>query len=432
MAKTSMNQKIQSIILLSILLCPIIFTSPTHSKQQMDEEIILPFSDLISQINQSTIQHYHSRLMSFGPRYTGSKNCSDAGDWIYSTFASMGIQVHLHNWNYDGFTSRNIVATLPGTQQSSSVEYLLTAHYDCTPNSLGADDDGSGIAAILSIAHILKDTSFPYTIRIIAFSGEEVGTYGSYCYAREAYENNDNIRAVINPDMIGYANTPDGGRTLRFFYPKRSKWIATYAQTVAYKYDTLIDMTIDAFPNYVGADHQPFVDYGYDGVWVAHQDGYKWANTPEDNPEHINFTYLTKATKLLLAVIAELANDPIPVSVQFVQPFEGFIYIKNTPLCPIDGGKYWYSGLRGKTIMFGLPKAKAVVEHTDPIEYVIFCVDNNFLYWDSTPPYEWNIQGKHIPILGKHTIQVYAYTTTGHVAVDEMDIIGFSTKCQYS
>ncbi|MBS3778362.1 MAG: Zn-dependent exopeptidase M28 [Candidatus Thermoplasmatota archaeon] len=425
-----MIQKLLPFLIVGFLICPVLVIN-TISQPKLDEEPNLSFSHLIAKINQSKIKQYHAQLMSFGSRYTGSQNCRRAGDWIYSEFSSMDLQVRFHDWQYAGFSSRNIVATLPGTQQNSSVEYLLTAHYDCTPNSLGANDDGSGIAAILSIANVLQQTSFPYTIRFIAFSGEEVGTYGSYSYTREAYENQDNIRAVINPDMIGYADTVDGGKRLRFFYPKRSKWIATFAQKIVNKYDTMIDMKIDALPNYVGSDHQPFVDYGYDGVWVAHQDGYQWANTPEDTPEHLNFTYLTKATKTLLVVIAELAIDSVPVSIQLIEPLQGYFYVKNNPLFRLDFGEQWYLGLRGKTIMLGSPKAKAFVEHTDPIKYVIFCVDNNFLFWDSNPPYEWNIQGKHVPIIGKHTIQAYAYTTTGHVAMDEMDIIGFSTQYQY-
>lgn len=403
------------------------------SKQSITEqESLLPFSDYIHQISQRKIETYHDMLMSFGSRYTGSENCSNAGDWLFSTFSSMDLDVEIHNWDYAGFSSRNIVATLPGTNEESTIEYLLTAHYDCTPNSLGADDDGSGIAAILAIAEVLQQSDFPYTIRIIAFSGEEVGTFGSFCYARDAYHRGDNIRAVINPDMIGYADTEEGGRTLRFFYPKRSKWIATFAQNVANDYDPIIDMTVDALPNYIGADHQPFIDYGYDGVWVAHQDGYKWANTPEDDPEHLNFTYLTKATKLLLVIIAELATTTVPVHIQLTHPYEGRGYFKNNPIFRLDLGKQWYWGLRGMTLLIGRTKAKAIVESNQDIKYVIFCVDNNFMYWDSSPPYEWNIQGKHSPLIGKHTLQVYAYTINDLVATDQMDIYSFSTKCQYN
>ena len=391
-----------------------------------------PFADLVDQIDHDRVQEYHASLMSFGSRYTGSENCSKAGEWIYSAFESMGLSVSYHEWDFDGFFSRNIVATIPGTLEESSIEYILSAHYDCTPGSLGADDDGSGVAAVLSIAEILSNSSFPYTLRFIAFSGEEVGTYGSFSYARDAYRRGDNIRAIINPDMIGYADTTKGGKTLRFFYPEGSKWIATSAQEIAERYDPLIDMKIDALPNYIGADHQPFVDYGYHGVWVAHQDGYQWANTPEDNPEHLNFSYLTKATKLLLAIIAEFASAPVPVSVRFIEPYEGYAYVKDKPIIPLDCGKLWYWGLRGMTVLFGPAKAKVIVESDQEIEYVIFCADNNFVFWDSSPPYEWNIQGKHFPLIGRHKIQVYVFTTEDVTAFDEMEIFSISNKCQYN
>lgn len=432
MWSTFMKRKIYVLGLILLLINSGFSVYSLSSESTSLFESSIPFADLVDLIDHDRVIEFHAILMSFGPRYTGSENCSNAGDWIHSAFHSMGLHVSFHEWDFDGFTSRNIVATIPGTQEDSSIEYLLTAHYDCTSGSLGADDDGSGIAAILSIAEVLSNSSFPYTIRFIAFSGEEVGTYGSFSYARDAYRRGDNIRAIINPDMIGYADTSKGGRTLRFFYPVGSKWIATSAQEIAERYNQLIDMKIDALPNYIGADHQPFVDYGYDGVWVAHQDGYQWANTPEDDPEHLNFSYLTKATKLLLAVIAEFASTQVPVSVRFVEPYEGYAYINDKPIIPLDCGKLWYWGLRGMTVLVGPAKATAIIESTQEIEYVIFCTDNNFVFWDSSPPYEWNIQGKHFPLIGRHKIQVYVYTTEDVTDSDEMEIFSISNKCQYN
>jgi aminopeptidase YwaD len=403
-------------------------TSVSKSVDATSEPSFLP---LISQVNESTLRSYHTLLMSFGSRYTGSENCSNAADWIYNTLLSMRLDVYVHHWEYSGFTSQNIVATIPGTNSSSTIEYIFSAHYDCTPGSLGADDDGSGIASLLAIAEILQDQSFPYTIKFIAFSGEEVGTFGSFCYARDAYRNQDNIRAVINPDMIGYADTPEGGRTLRFFYPERSEWIARFAQETAIQYNPYIDMKVDALPNYIGADHQAFVDYGYDGVWVAHQDSYPWANTPEDTPDHINYSYLTKATKLLLVILAELASAPVPVNIQLISPYEGYGYINEHPVVTLDLGKQWYWGVRGITLLIGSAPAKAVVETNSSIRYVVFCVDHNFQYWDSALPYEWHIEGKHFPLIGKHTLQVMVYTTDNQVATDEMDFISYSMECQY-
>ena len=387
--------------------------------------------EMIQQIDEDLVFSYHQALMSFGSRYTGTENCTLAAQYLFDTFKDMGLGTSFHEWQYDGFSSRNVVASLPGTDSSSNAVFIFSAHYDCTPGSLGADDDGSGVAAILATAKILSQYTFNHTIRFIAFSGEEVGTYGSFCYARDAYRNGDNIVAVLNADMIGYANTTQGGKILRFHQPQRSIWIADYASSIAETYHSLIDLSVEKRPNYIGADHQAFIDYGYDGVWIAHHDGYPWANTPEDNPEHLNWTYQVKATKLLLAVMAEIARKPIDAQILLTSPYEGYGYFFNYPLFPLDFGRQWYKGLRGATIVIGRPLATATVYTNEDVEYVVFCIDGNFMFFDSEPPYEWKIQGKHYPPIGKITLQVYVYTTSGKVATDEMNMQLYTLSCQY-
>ncbi len=429
-----MKNRLYSLLLTSIL----IFSSTTIVYSSSLQPSALPIIanetnivEMVQQIDEDLVFYYHDNLMKFGPRYTGTINCTLAGQYIYNEFEEMGLDTTVHEWKYDGFESRNVVGTLQGSDPSSNAIFIMSAHYDCTPGSLGADDDGSGVAAVLATAKIMSQYSFNHTIRFITFSGEEVGTYGSFTYARDAYERGDNIVAVINADMVGYANTAKGGRILRFHCPQRSVWISEFSITVAEKYMDLIDMAVEMRPNYVGADHQAFIDYGYDGVWIAHHDGYPWANTPEDTPDHLNWTYQTKATKLLLAIMAEIAIKPIDVQVVLTSPYEGYGYFFNRPIIPLSLGKQWYKGRRGMTVVLGRAVASAEVYTNEEIEYVVFCIDDNFMYFDSDPPYEWKIQGKHSPPIGKIKLKVYAYTTSGKVATDEMDIRIFTLSCQY-
>lgn len=395
-----------------------------------DETTII---EMINQISMSLLLKYHQGLMKFGPRYTGSISCNLAAQYIYDSFQQMGLTVEFHEWHYSGFHSKNVVATLYGNDPTSTAEFILCGHYDTVAGSPGANDDGSGTAAVLAIASVLSQYTYNHTIRFITFSGEEVGTYGSFTYARNAYFRGDNIVAVLNMDMIGYANSAEGGRVLRFFPPSRSHWIADYADTIAEKYNEIIDMNIVTLPGYRGADNQAFVDYGYDGVWIAHQDGYPWGHTPDDTPNHLNWTYYEKTTKLMLAITAEIAEKPIAVQIVFNQPYEGYTYFFKYPLIESSFGKKWASGLRGLTIIIG-GKTLAHVEviTNEPIQYVIFCVDEYFMQWDTQPPYEWMIQGWFYPINGKHTIKTYVYTTSGKVASDEMDILIFSLGIAYT
>lgn len=432
MKKTLIN------IFLIALFVGSLFSQSTISQTISSDVVLADYSfenfimNLVNKVNNSQIKNFHTELMNFGARYTGSENCTRAGDYIYQEFENMGLEVEFQNWEVGHYKSRNVVATLKGQDEKFNAVYILSAHYDCTPGSLGADDDGSGVAAVMAIANILSKYQFNHTIKFIAFSGEEVGTYGSFAYAKDAYNRGENIIAVINPDMIGYADTTDGGNILRFFYPERSYWIAKDAKEIGNKYYDFIEIHIETLPNYIGADHQAFIDYGYDGVWIAHHDSYPWGNTPEDTPEKINFSYLEKATKLLLAFLVELANRPIDVQVILKNPLEATGYFFDTPFLDLSWEKHWYKELRGITIILGRTNTKAEVISNEDISYVIFCINNNFVYWDSTPPYEWKIQGKHYPPIGRVKLRVYAYTTSGEFATDEMDIIIFTLKCQYS
>jgi len=382
--------------------------------------------DMLDKINYSLVCHYHQKLMSFGPRYTGSENCSAAGDYIYNAFDDIGLEVRFHHWQFNGFKSRNIEATLEGTQENSSI-FIISAHYDCTPGSLGANDDASGVAAVLALADIMSDYSFNNTIRFLAVSGEEVGTYGSFCYAKDAYNNKDNIRAVLNLDMIGYANSTEGGKTLRYHFSKRSEWIVDSSQKIAESYEHIIGMKVEGRPNYRGSDHQAFIDYGYDAVWIAHVDSYPWANTPGDTPDHLNWSYQVNATKLMLVILSEMADEKIDLEIYLRKPFEGYAYIFGRAFFKLDFlGKYWFSNLRGATFLLGKTEAEAEVITDEEIEYVVFCINNDFISFDSEPPYKCVIKYRFGTLFGNYILRVYAYSKSGNVAVDEMDIIAFS------
>ena len=324
-----------------------------------------------------------------------------------------------------------VLGTLNGIDPSSNAIIIISAHYDTVSNSLGANDDGSGVAAVLAIAEVLSSYSFNHTIRFIAFSGEEVGTYGSFTYARDAYRRGDNIYAVLNMDIIGWAETEYGGKIIRFAHTERSSWIAEYASEIGVKYVDIIDLTIEDMPNYPGADHQAFDDYGYDAVWIVEHDPCKNCNTPYDNITDINSTYLAKATKLLLAVLAEMAFKPIDIQVMLKTPYEGMGYLFNNPLIALNFGKFYYLGFRGATFIFGRANASCEVISKEEIKFVIFCINDIFLSWDRNPPYEWKIQGKYKPLVGRHKLKVYAYTVSGKRATDEMEIIIFTLSYQY-
>ncbi len=387
--------------------------------------------DMINQVNKSLIFKYHDGLMAFGARYAGSENCTLAGEYIYNSFEKLDINVTYENWKFGGFESRNIVATLPGKDMDSTSIYIMSAHYDCSEGSMGANDDGSGVAGMLAIAEIMSNYSFNHTIKFIVFSGEEVGAYGSFTYARDAYNKGDNIVAVINIDMIGYAVTPDGTNRISFMHPERSTWIFDFAETVSNEYFDFFRLSVESKPNHRGSDHQAFIDFGYDGVWVVNHDIYPWSNTPLDNPDKLNWRYQVNVTKFLIALMGEISDKPIDVQAIITAPYEGYLYVFDFPLFQLNFLKNWNNGMRGITILFGKAIAKVKVPSNEGIDHVIFCIDDDFLFWDSDPPYEWKIIGWYLPTaVGRHTLRVFAYTNSGNVGYDEMDLF-MLTRPQY-
>jgi hypothetical protein len=414
-------------MLLFITVNPIILSNRIYMKTTYESSVDTNVVDMIQQVDEDLVYYYLTNLLRYSPRYTGTLKCELAGDYIFNEFEKMGLDVAFHDWCFDGYSSRNVVATLNGTDPSSDAVFIISAHYDTVEGSQGADDDGSGVAGVMAIASVCSNYSFNHTIRFVCFSGEEVGTYGSFSYAHDAYIRGENIVAVLNIDMIGVANSVYGGKIIRFSHEKRSTWIAEFASQVSEKYIDILDMTVEDLPNYRGHDAQPFLDYGYDGVWIHHHDSYKWANTPNDTIDFINFTYLAKASRFLFAVLAEFANRPIDLQVILKKPREGTIYFFNRSI-PLSFAKYFFTRLRGTTIIFGKTTASVEVKSNEEIKFVVFCIDNNFVHWDRNPPYEWNFSSRYYSIFGRYTLRVYAYTMSGSYATDEMDIILFSLR----
>ena len=131
----------------------------------------------------------------------------------------------------------------------------------------GADDDGSGVAAVLAAAEIMRKYEFGHTVRFVAFSGEEQGLIGSRHYAEDAYNNNESIVAVLNADMIGFAPTGSDGIKGKIFENTASEWIVDFTQDISQVYADYIGIQLFPQGETWGSDHYYFWEYGYDAVF---------------------------------------------------------------------------------------------------------------------------------------------------------------------
>lgn len=107
----------------------------------------------------------------------------------------------------------NIVIDIPGTAEPAPGGprpiLILSAHYDCVQGSPGADDDGTGVAAILEIARLVKDNPQPATIRLLLFNLEETGLVGSRDYCANILKprldaGQERLIGMVSLEMLGY------------------------------------------------------------------------------------------------------------------------------------------------------------------------------------------------------------------------------------
>lgn len=434
-----MNKKIITMYLAVAIICTSFTIASAGIKTTNNDEessLILyeDIVDLIKQVNESTIYNYLDGLLDYAPRYTGSENCKGAARYIANEFQEMGLDVYIDPWRCLWYVSENVIATHPGSDPSSDAVFIICAHYDTIKSSPGANDDGSGIAIMLTIAKILSQYSFNHTIKFIAFSGEDVGLHGSKCYARKAYEKNDNIIAVFNIDTIGSAFTERGGEIVHLLCPERNLWISDFFQEVNEEYSELINLTIRSLPNHA-CDQGAFNQYGYDGIMLMQYESLQFIHSPEDKIEHLNFTYMNKSCKLILAATAIIADRPIELQVRIVTPQEGAFYIRDKKICKTPKLCFKFGRL-GKTYILGPSTVRINVTSNEELEKVIYCVnDLHYLTYmiGKNPPviFEWQIRGYDTPLFGTYKIGVYVYTVSGKVAYDEMDITTINFKHRF-
>jgi hypothetical protein len=155
-------------------------------------------------------------------RHTRSRQMPRVINALIESLRSIGdgaLRVFPQRFTFSGLECFNVVAELPGASQE---QVLITAHLDATAQSShapgryepqtdpapGADDDGSGLAAVLTVAEALQQLYAtqrpPRTVRFVLFNAEEQGLVGSGVYAREAAVTDAPIVGVFQMDMIGF------------------------------------------------------------------------------------------------------------------------------------------------------------------------------------------------------------------------------------
>jgi Zn-dependent M28 family amino/carboxypeptidase len=163
---------------------------------------------LAGEVRQETLAEHIEALAALGTRFTYSDGDERARDLLVDRLGALGYETELDAFRFAGEDAENIIARKVGVT-TPDVVYIFSAHYDSTSESPetsapGADDNASGVAAVLEAARVLADVPLESSVWFVLTAAEEQGSVGSAHLARRLKTERTDVRGVIAPDMIGY------------------------------------------------------------------------------------------------------------------------------------------------------------------------------------------------------------------------------------
>jgi len=257
-----------------------------------------------------------------------------AAQYVSATFRDAGYDVHEQTYTVEGKPVQNLEVELPG-QSRREETVVVGAHYDSFVGTPGADDNATGVAALLELARLAAHQRYARTVRFVAFGNEEPPYFhtpimGSWVYARALKQRGERVSAMLSLEMLGYYSEEDGSQVyppaFRFFYPRTGNFIAFVGNLRSHH---LVRETIGSFrkhtrfpsmgaaapgfmPGIGWSDHWSFWQEGYPAVMVTDTALFrnKQYHMPGDTPEKLDYDRMTRVVSGLDQVIADLAGRP--------------------------------------------------------------------------------------------------------------------------
>lgn len=257
-----------------------------------------------------------------------------AAAYIETELAAAGCAVSTQAYTVQKQAVRNIVAEIAGRDLAEEI-VVVGAHYDSVIGSPGANDNASGVAALLELARELCAASPRRTLRLAAFVNEEppffkTAEMGSLVYARAARAKGEKIVAMVSLETIGYYSEAEGSQAfpltpLRFFYPTRGNFVAFVGNFASRR---LLQKALAAFrgtaafpaevlvaPEWlVGvdwSDQWSFWRSGYPAIMITDTAPFRYRHyhTRADTPDKIDYRALARVTTGLKGMVGGLCDD---------------------------------------------------------------------------------------------------------------------------
>ncbi len=261
---------------------------------------------------------------------------ADAAAFIAAEFATLGLPVEHHEFVFRGRPYTNVVARKAGASPNRP-RVLVGAHFDTVPDTPGADDNASGVAAMLETARALTQLELDATVEFVGFNLEEPqgGSYriGSAAYARGAQRQGVQYAGVFVLEMVGYTDTTHGSQEVPavLFWkrvPKTGTFLAATGHRRSVKLLTAFardahqaapDLPVVTFrtpfkgwlvPQTRLSDNASFWDAGFPALMLTDTAFLRNPNyhCPTDDIETLDFGFMAKVTDAVAAAASSLAT----------------------------------------------------------------------------------------------------------------------------
>ena len=342
--------------------------------------------EIIDRVDPDSVLNIVQRLQDFRTRYSTHDSCFAAANYIANKFNEYGCDSTFFQYHTSGHAP-NVIGVKRGINYPDSIYAVVCGHFDATSYAApeiapGADDNASGTAGVIEAARVMKDYLFEYSVRYIAFSGEEFGLYGSEYYASLAYSQGDSIPGVFNADMIGYVDAlPESLEVVAKISNPPCEPLADFFIACADTYTTLLTRK-QMTNSWIPSDNQSFLDNGY--VALCNIEDYMPVNPHYHSPsDTIGAGYNNNdfCTEVIKAQVAALSVMTIPAEDVYLILLSYWI-IDSAP--GGNGNGMWESGEEVDLVVqiynAGIITAEnsyASISTTDP--YVTVVEDSSYL-----------------------------------------------------
>jgi len=325
---------------------------------------------IVDDVNGDTIWNCISDLVPL-QRLSSNISAIQSSDFLKNYFLALGFDTVYFQTYQSGYIP-NVIAVKNGTTYPDSV-ILVGAHYDVyASNAPGADDNGSGTAAVMETGRVIMGHEYKRTIKLVCFSGEEQGLLGSEAYADAAYSAGEKIIAAITMDMVAYLKSGDAINSDVYYNTASTSLKNDYA-LITGLYVPSFPVANATYPSNAGSDVEPFWNNGFKAIFpcegqynmlpqLDHCSPYMHTSNDVLNTSANSKVQATKITQSVVATVVTLAELDMQTSMQsfynddlfnfsvFPNPASTDIVISYNIACGASEVRINLIDMRGKTL----------------------------------------------------------------------------------